>query len=66
MKAPTAITRLRIAQSQTAKSTFTRLSIATQPLWRGSICAVLDAYTGKEIWKSLNFVSGMAVADGCL
>jgi hypothetical protein len=36
----------------------------TTPLWRGSYLRCVDAYTGEEIWKSLNFVSGFGLADG--
>ena len=36
----------------------------TTPLWRGSYLRCVDANTGEELWKSLNFVDGMAVADG--
>jgi outer membrane protein assembly factor BamB len=36
----------------------------TTPLWRGSYLRCVDAYTGQEIWKSLNFVTGSALADG--
>jgi outer membrane protein assembly factor BamB len=32
----------------------------TQPLWRGSYLRCIDANTGKELWKSLNFVSGIS------
>jgi outer membrane protein assembly factor BamB len=38
----------------------------TTPLWRGSYLRCVDAHTGEELWKCLNFVSGMAVADGCV
>ncbi len=38
----------------------------TQPMWRGSYLRCVDAFEGRELWKSLNFVSGMAVADGCI
>ena len=36
----------------------------TTPLWRGSYLRCVNATTGEELWKSLNFVSGMALADG--
>jgi outer membrane protein assembly factor BamB len=36
----------------------------TTPLWRGSYLRCIDAFTGEEIWKSLNFVSGAGIADG--
>jgi hypothetical protein len=38
----------------------------TQPLWRGSYLRCIDAYTGDELWKSLNYVSGWAIADSCI
>jgi hypothetical protein len=38
----------------------------TQPMWRGSYLRAIDASNGHEIWKSLNFVSGLAIADGCI
>lgn len=38
----------------------------TQPMWRGSYLRAVDVYSGKELWKSHNFVSGMAIADGCI
>jgi hypothetical protein len=36
----------------------------TTPLWRGSYLRCVDAFTGEELWKSLNFVSGASIADG--
>ena len=36
----------------------------TQPLWRGSYLRCINATDGTELWKILNFVSGMAIADG--
>jgi hypothetical protein len=36
----------------------------TKPLWRGSYLRCIDAYTGKELWKLLDFNQGMALADG--
>jgi outer membrane protein assembly factor BamB len=36
----------------------------TTPLWRGSYLRCVDAYTGEELWKVLNFVDGMSLADG--
>ena len=38
----------------------------TQPLWRGSYLRCIDAYTGEELWKQLNFVSGLSLADGVI
>lgn len=38
----------------------------TQPLWRGSYLRCINASDGKEIWKMLDFVSGMSIADGCI
>jgi outer membrane protein assembly factor BamB len=38
----------------------------TQPLWRGSYLRCINATDGTEIWKTLNFVSGMSIADGCI
>ena len=38
----------------------------TQPLWRGSYLRCINATDGTEIWKSLNFVSGLSIADGCV
>ena len=36
----------------------------TTPLWRGSYLRCVNATTGEEIWKVLNFVQGFALADG--
>jgi hypothetical protein len=36
----------------------------TKPLWRGSYIRCIDANTGDEIWKLLDFNEGMALADG--
>ena len=36
----------------------------TTPLWRGSYLRCVDAFTGEELWKSLNFVEGIGLADG--
>ena len=36
----------------------------TQPLWRGSYLRAINANDGTELWKILNFVSGMGIADG--
>jgi hypothetical protein len=36
----------------------------TTPLWRGSYLRCIDVNSGEELWKVLNFVSGMALADG--
>jgi hypothetical protein len=45
----------------------------TQPLWRGSYLRAINATNGKEVWKTLQFVSGFSggagiveIADGCL
>jgi outer membrane protein assembly factor BamB len=38
----------------------------TKPLWRGSYVRAIDAQTGTEIWKILDFNMGLAVADGIL
>ena len=46
---------------------YTDLGYVQQPLWRGAALRAVDAYTGKEVWKMLNWViGGMAVADGYL
>jgi outer membrane protein assembly factor BamB len=36
----------------------------TIPLWRGSYLRCLDAFSGQELWKLLDFNMGLAVADG--
>ena len=36
----------------------------TKPLWRGSYLRCVDAETGKELWKLMDFNMGMGVADG--
>jgi outer membrane protein assembly factor BamB len=36
----------------------------TIPLWRGSYLRCLDAISGQELWKLLDFNMGMALADG--
>jgi hypothetical protein len=36
----------------------------TKPLWRGSYVRCVDATTGQELWKLLDYNMGMAVADG--
>jgi hypothetical protein len=36
----------------------------TKPLWRGSDVRAIDATTGQELWKLLDFNMGLAVADG--
>jgi hypothetical protein len=39
----------------------------TQPLARGSYLRCIDAHTGEEIWKTLNYVDrSIAIADGCI
>jgi len=36
----------------------------TIPLWRGSYLRCVDAFSGNEVWKLLDFNMGMSVADG--
>jgi outer membrane protein assembly factor BamB len=38
----------------------------TTPLWRGSYLRAINATDGTEIWKVLDFVQGIAVADGMI
>jgi len=38
----------------------------TQPLWRGAYLRAINATDGTEVWKSLNYVTSIAIADGCV
>jgi hypothetical protein len=38
----------------------------TNPLWRGSYLRCINATTGQEIWKLLDYNMGIAIADGYL
>jgi len=38
----------------------------TKPLWRGSCIRAIDANSGKELWKLLDFNMGMSIANGII